>query len=189
MYFPAEQSLRNPMAYAIRASADPEQLIPAARRLLHELDPALPIYDVRALSSYTSDAKAMRAFTLVLAAVFAGAALFLSCIGAYGVTAYAVTQRRREFGLRLALGATARQVITLVLREGGRVALIGAIVGVAGALTMAHLIRTQLYSVTPRDPATYLTGMAVVLMAMILACWIPARRASRTNPIESLRAE
>jgi predicted lysophospholipase L1 biosynthesis ABC-type transport system permease subunit len=189
MYFPAEQSLRNPMAYAIRASADPGQLIPAVRRLLQELDPVLPIYDVRPLASYTSDAKAMRAFTLALAAVFAAAALFLSCLGAYGVTAYAVTQRRREFGLRLALGATARQVIALVLREGGRVAVIGAIAGTAGALTMAHLIRAQLYSVTPRDPATYLTGVALVLIAMIVACWIPAYRASRVSPIESLRAE
>jgi predicted permease len=187
MYFPAEQSLRNPMAYVVRASADPEQLVPAVRRLLQELDPALPIYDVRPLASYTSDAKAMRAFTLVLAGVFAGAALFLSCLGAYGVTAYAVAQRRREFGLRLALGATARQVIALVLREGGRVALIGAIGGIAGALAMAHLIRAQLYSVTPRDPATYLTGMGIVLLAMILACWIPAYRASRISPIESLR--
>jgi predicted permease len=187
MYFPAEQSLRNPMAYAIRASADPEPLVPAVRRLLQELDPALPIYDVRPLASYTSDAKAMRAFTLVLAGVFAAAALLLSCLGAYGVTAYAVTQRRREFGLRLALGATARQVIALVLREGGRVALIGAIAGIAGALAMAHVIRAQLYSVTPRDPATYLTGMAIVLLAMILACWVPAYRASRISPIESLR--
>ena len=131
----------------------------------------------------------MRAFTLVIAAVFAGAALFLACVGAYGVTAYGVMQRRREFGVRLALGATARQVIALVLREGGRVALIGAAAGLAGALAMAYLIRAQLYSVTPRDPATYVAGTAFVLIAIILACWIPAYRASRTNPIESLRTD
>ena len=189
IYFPAEQSPRNPMAYAIRTTTEPGDLIPAVRRVMRELDPNLPIYDERALASYTTDAKAMRAFTLVIAAVFAGAALFLACIGAYGVTAYGVMQRRREFGVRLALGATARQVIALVLREGGRVALIGAAAGLAGALAMAYLIRAQLYSVTPRDPATYVTGTAFVLIAIILACWIPAYRASRTNPIESLRTD
>lgn len=187
IYFPADQSFRNPMAFAIRTAGEPRDLVPAVRRVVHELDSTLPIYDVRPLASYTGDATAMRGFTLVLALSFAGAALFLSCVGAYGVTAYSMTQRRREFGVRLALGASARQVIGLVLREGGRVAAGGAFVGLAGALAMAHIIRAQLYSVAPHDPATYLGAIGVVLVSMLLACWIPAFRASRMNPLESLR--
>jgi putative ABC transport system permease protein len=189
IYFPAEQSFRNPMAYAIRTATDPGDVMPAVRRVIQELDPALPVYDVRPLAAYTSDAKATRAFTLVLAGAFAAAALFLSCVGAYGVTAYSVTQRRREFGVRLALGATGGQVVSLVLRDWSRIVAIGTLAGCAGALAMAQVLRAQLYSVTPRDPATYLAGVAVVLVTMLLACWIPAARAARVSPLESLRIE
>ncbi len=189
IYFPASQSFRNPMAYAIRTTGAPADLVPAVRGVLRELDPTLPIYDVRPLGAYTGDASAMRGFTLVLALVFAGSALLLASIGVYGVSAAAAAQRRREFGVRLALGAQARQVLALVLRDGARVAVAGVAAGSLGALAAAELIRTQLYRVSPRDPAIYAGGVALVVFAGLLACCLPAWRAARASPLESLRVD
>jgi predicted permease len=189
MYFPAQQSYRNPMAYAVKGETDPAGLVQAVREALLHLDPALPMYDVRPLTSYTQDALAVRSFTLMLTLAFAGSALLLAAVGIYGVTAYAAAQRRREFGLRFALGARTRQVAQLVLRDAVLLTGGGAILGCAGALVAARLIRTQLYSVSPLDPVAYLGGALAVLAVAVLAAAIPAYRASRTSPLASLRAE
>jgi predicted permease len=189
MYFPAQQSIRNPMAYAVRATADPAQLASAVRRALAEVDPSLPIYDVRPLAAYTRDARAVRTFTLVLATAFAVSALLLAGVGIYGVTAYAAAGRRREFGLRFALGAQAQQVARLVFHDAVLLALAGGLLGCIGAALAAQLLRSQLYTVSPMDPATYAAGIAVVVGAAVVAAAIPAYRAVRTSPLESLRIE
>jgi len=189
VYFPAQQSLRNPMAHVIHASGDPERLVPAVRHVMAAIDPTVPIYDVRTLSSYTRDAQAVRKFTFVLALAFACSALLLASIGVYGVTAYLVVLRRREFGLRFALGARASQVLGMVMRDGARLVLRGSALGAVGAVASARLIETQLYGVTPRDPLTYVAGIALVIASAAAACWIPARRAARSSPMESLRLE
>ena len=189
MYFPAPQSFRNPMAYVVKAPADLAAVAAAVRGVLSELDPTLPIYDVRPLSAYTSDARAVRAFTLVLALAFAGSALILATVGIYGITAYAAGMRRREFGVRFALGARSVQVAMLVIGNATALAAAGAALGCGGAVAAAHLIRSQLYAVSPADPIAFLGGAATVFMASLAASCLPAYRASRTSPLDSLRAD
>ena len=189
MYFPAQQSVRNPMAYVVRGASNAAATAAAVRKAIAEIDPALPIYDVRPLTAYTADARAVRTFTLVLAIVFAASALILAAVGIYGVTAYAAAGRQREFGLRFALGARGQQVAALVLRDALVMAAAGTVLGCTGALAAAPLIRTQLYAVSPLDPAAYAAGIAVVLIAAIVASCIPAIRAARTSPLQSLRME
>ena len=187
VYFAAPQSFRNPMVFVVKAPTEPDDLAASVRTVVATLDPALPIYNVRRLEDYTRDARAVRAFTLVLALVFAGSALVLSGVGLYGVTAFAVAQRRREFGLRFALGARGGQVAQMVLKDGARLAVAGTALGMAGALWAARLIRTQLYSVSPADPAAYIAAAAIVVVTALAASWYPAYRAARTSPLESLR--
>jgi putative ABC transport system permease protein len=126
---------------------------------------------------------------MILATAFAGVALVLAGIGVYGVTAYAVALRGREFGVRLALGASRRQVVRLVMRESLRLWVAGVLLGFVGAAIAAGLLRTQLFSVTPADPVSYALAVPTLAIAVALATWLPARRATRVNPLESLRAE
>jgi putative ABC transport system permease protein len=189
LYFPVMQAPRNPMAYVVRSGADASALTPQIRQTLAQLDLRAPVYDVRPLSSYVRSARAARRFTMILASAFACVALLLAGIGVYGVTAYAVALRRREFGVRLALGASRRQVLQLVMGEGWRLAAVGLLLGLIGAAVAATLLRTQLYGVTPGDPVSYAIAIPTLAAAVTLAAWLPARRATRVNPLESLRAE
>jgi len=189
VYFPQRQINRNPEAYLVRASGDPAALAAPIRRILTRLDPSLPISEVRPLDGYVTAARGAQRFTMILAAAFAAVALLLACIGLYGVVAYAVTQRRREFGVRLALGALPAQVRSLVLRDGMRVALVGLALGVPAALATSRLLRSQLFGVTPRDTATYAIAIALLALAAALASWFAARRATSASPLEGLRAE
>lgn len=189
MYFPAAQSFRNPLAFAVRSASDPADLVPAIRRVVGELDATLPIYDVRPLATYTRDARAVRSFTLFLALAFAGSALVLAATGIYGVAAYAAAQRRREFGLRFALGARLEHIALLVLKDSLVLVAAGAAVGCVAAAAGARLIRTQLYNVSPADPLAFAAGAGLVLVVAVLATCGPAWRAARTNPVESLRSE
>jgi predicted permease len=189
VYFPQRQINRNPEAYLIRASGDPAILAAPVRRILTRLDPTLPISEVRPLDGYVTAARGAQRFTMILAAAFAAVALLLACIGLYGVVAYAVTQRRREFGVRLALGALPAPVRSLVLRDGMRVALVGLALGVPAALATSRLLRSQLFGVTPRDTATYAIAIALLALAAALASWFAARRATSASPLEVLRAE
>jgi predicted permease len=190
MYFPAQQSFRNPMAYTVRATdVDETSAAAAVRRIVAEIDPALPIYDVRPLAAYARDARALRAFTLVLALCFAAAAIVLATIGVFGVTSHAVAGRQREFGLRFALGAGSGQIAGLVLREAMAIAGWGAALGTVGALLAAPLLRSQLYAVSPLDPRAYALGAGLVVIAALTASCIPALRAARTSPLQSLRVD
>jgi ABC-type antimicrobial peptide transport system permease subunit len=121
--------------------------------------------------------------------VFASAAVALACVGVYGVMAYSVTRRRREFGVRLALGARPDQIVNVVLREGAVLTLIGLALGLLGATAAAHLLRTQLFGVAPDDGASYATAVLLLVPFAVAACFIPARRATMANPLEVLRAE
>jgi predicted permease len=189
IYFPVRQAPRNPMAYVVRSQSDAAQLTSLVRETLRSLDAGLPIYDVRPLSAYVVSARAARRFTTVLGAAFAVCALLLATLGVYGVTAYAVTLRRREFGIRLALGARRRQVLGVVIREGLGLAAWGLIVGLGGAAVAALLLRSQLFEVTPGDALSYGVAIPALALAAALAAWIPARRAATVNPLESLRLD
>ncbi len=189
IYFPAAQSPRNPMAYVIRSARDASALAAPIREALGRIDPQLPVYDVRPMLAYADAARATPRFTMILAAAFALVALVLACVGVYGVTAYSVALRRHEFGVRQALGARAGQIVRLVLTEGATLACAGVGLGVAGAVGAAFLLRAQLFDVAPTDAVSY--GLAIPLLAgaALAACWIPARRATKSSPLESLRTE
>jgi predicted permease len=189
LYFPVKQAPRNPMAYVVRSAVDAAALTPQIRQTLAQLDLRNPIYDARPLSAYVSSARAARRFTMILATAFAGVALVLAGIGVYGVTAYAVALRGREFGVRLALGASRRQVVRLVMRESLRLWVAGVLLGFVGAAIAAGLLRTQLFSVTPADPVSYALAVPTLAIAVALATWLPARRATRVNPLDALRVE
>ncbi|HET7292524.1 MAG TPA: ADOP family duplicated permease [Vicinamibacteria bacterium] len=189
VYFPLGQAFRNPVAYLVRSSADASALAPAIRAAVQEVDPSLPIYEVRPLSAYLERARSVQRFAMVLVAAFAGTALVLAAIGVYGVVAYTVVQRRREFGVRRALGATRGQIRNLVLLDGAKLTGAGAALGLAGAGVAARLLRSQLWGVSAADALTYAAVLPVVAAAALLACWWPARRATSAEVLDVLRAE
>ena len=178
---------RSPMAYIVKTDRDPASLTADVRSAVAAVDPRLPIYDARTLNTYVQDALAIRRFTMLLAAAFAIAALALTCVGVYGVLAYAVATRRHEFGVRRALGAGTPQVLREVFREGLVFTLIGSAVGLAGSVLAGQLLQNQLYGVHPRDPIAYAAAIALILAGALLACWIPGRRATAVSPMDALR--
>ncbi len=189
VYFSQRQVLRNPSVYIVKVTGDPAAIVPPVREALKRIDPALPIYDVRPLLAYVEGANATRAFTMQLAVIFALVALMLASVGIYGVIAYSVTLRHREFGVRRALGAGAAQVIALVARDGAKLLTRGIVAGLAGAALVTWFLRGLLFGVSPWDIATYATAIPVLLIAGLIACLLPARRALATNPVDALRAE
>jgi putative ABC transport system permease protein len=189
VYFSQRQVLRNPSVYIVETDGDPASLMPPIREALKALDASLPVYDVRPLSAYVDTANATRAFTMGLAVVFAVVAVLLASVGIYGVIAYSVALRHREFGVRRALGAQTAQVLGLVARDGATLLARGMVVGVAGAALVGWFMRGLLYGVSPWDLQTYAVAIPVLAFAGVIACLLPARRAVRTNPVDALRAE
>ena len=189
VYFSQRQVVRNPSVYVVKTAGNPASLMPAIRETVKGLDASLPIYDVRPLSAYVDTANATRAFTMRLAVLFAVIAVLLASVGIYGVIAYTVALRHREFGVRRALGARTAQVLGLVAREGAALLARGVVVGVAGAALVGWFMRGLLYGVSPWDMQTYAAAIPLLLLAGAIACLVPARRAVRTNPVDALRAE
>ena len=186
IFIPYRSWQRSPMAYVVGTDRDPSTIAGDVRAAVAALDPHLPIYDVRPMASYVAGARSVRRFTVLLAAVFAVSALALTSIGIYGVLAYSVAVRRHEFGVRRALGADTAQVMRDVLREGLGLAAAGLVAGLAGAAVAASLLQSQLYGVDARDPVTYGAALTLILGSAILACWIPARRAAATSPLDAM---
>jgi ABC-type antimicrobial peptide transport system permease subunit len=166
------------------------QTMAAIRGLLTSLDSRVQFASVRQLGEASIQA-ALGPYRVAAAAftVFGALALLLAAIGLYGVVAYAVAQRTGEFGVRVALGARARDITTLVLRQGIRLTLVGGAFGAAGAVAVGRLLKSRLYGVEPVDFPTLGAVAALLAASALLACWIPARRAARVNPTEALRAE
>ena len=189
IYFAQRQVQRNPSLFVVRTTADPASLAGPVREAIARLDGQLPIYDVRTLADYAEGVRATRRFTMVVAVLFAAAALALASVGVYGVIAYSVTQRHHEFGIRLALGARAGQVAALVLREGAGLAAKGLGLGVLAATVVTWLLRGQLFGVSPWDALTYAAAVPILMVVAILACLLPLRRATTTSPAEALRAD
>lgn len=189
VYFPERQVPRNPAVYLVKTSADPAMLVPRVRGVVGSLDPALPIYDIRPLGAYVDEVHALRRFTTLLAVIFAATALALACVGIYGVIAYSVTERRREFGVRLALGARSWQIARLVVGEGALLAVLGLGLGMATASGAAWWLRSQLFGVSPWDPATLAIAAPILGLAALAACIVPARRAVATDPVATLRGD
>ncbi|HEX2190756.1 MAG TPA: ABC transporter permease [Longimicrobiaceae bacterium] len=171
------------------ASGDAASLLPAVRRAVAEVDPTLPVTDVRQVRDLVDDSMSRTSFTMVLLAIAAAAALLLAAVGLYGVISYVVARRTQEIGLRLALGAHPAAVVRMVMGGSLRVVAAGLVVGVAVALTLTHLMRGLLYGVEPSSPPAFLASLAVLTAVAVLASWVPARRAARVDPMVALRRE
>jgi putative ABC transport system permease protein len=176
------------MALVIRAPR-PASLAPAVAAAIRGLDPELPLVDVMTLENLLDESLAHQRFAMVLLSVFAGFALLLAAIGIYSVLSYAVRRRMQEIGIRVALGARRWDVLWLVIGHGLRLTAAGLVLGGAGALALSHLIAGLLYGVAPTDPTTFGAVAALLLAISLLACYLPARRAVRVDPMVSMRYE
>jgi len=183
--FPAPMYLH----LVVRTRADPAGVLASVRTAVRSVAPDEPIYDIELMTSRIADFSSDRRFNMGLFTFFAATALLLAAIGIYGVLACVVGQRTREVGIRMALGAQRRDVLRDVLARGLRLALPGVLLGLAGAWAGNRLLQSQLFAVKGTDPVTYAVGAVLLLFAALLACWVPARRATLVNPVEALRAE
>jgi putative ABC transport system permease protein len=177
------------MGYVVRSTVPASSLVGAVRRAVDDVDPNLAIAQVRMLQDIVDRASDQTSFTMVLLAIAATVALLLGAIGIYGVISYIVAQRTGEIGVRLAMGAEPRTVARMILRQGGLVTLLGIVAGLIAAFAGSQLIRSLLYGVSPRDPIVFSLTTVTLLVVALLACWLPARRASRLSPLEALRTE
>jgi predicted permease len=177
------------MSYVVRSTTSLAGLMPSVRRSISAVDPQLALAQIGTLQDTLDRGSAQMAFTMVLLAIAAGVALMLGVIGIYGVMSYVVTQRTSEIGVRLALGAEPAGVSRMIVRQGGLVAVAGIAIGLAIALVGSRLIESLLYGVSPRDPGVFGTMTLTLLAIALLACWLPARRASRLNPLDALRMD
>jgi putative ABC transport system permease protein len=173
----------------VRAKAEPLDLIPAIRTEVAKLDSQLPLYNVTTMQAAVNQTVSVRRFALCLLGIFAAVALLLAVSGIYGVLAHSVAQRTSEFGVRMALGAAPADVLRLIFGQGGKLALTGIGIGLVASYLLTQFLRSLLYGVNPTDPLTFAAVATVLLVTVMLACWIPARRASRVDPIVALRAE
>src|SRR5262249_13242022 len=189
MYVPITQDTFNTIWVVERADGDPSQLAASARDAVREIDPLLPTYAMTPLSQVVSDSVAPRRFSMVLLGTFAAIALFLAAVGLYGVVAYSVQQRTREIGLRMAIGAAPRDVMRMIVGGALKLAIVGVVLGLAGAAALARLAATLLFEVTPSDPASYAATSAVLFAVAMIACYTPARRAMRVDPMTALQTE
>lgn len=191
MYFTHRQALwpQHAMTVVLRTAGDPANLTTAARREILAIDPDLPIYDVRTMEDLVYKSLAGPRFNMLLLEIFAGLALILAAVGVYGVIGYSVTQRTHELGLRMAMGAQARDVIRLILREAMILTSIGLAAGLVAALLATRVLSTLLFSVRPTDPGVFVAVSVLLAGVALLASYIPARRATRVDPISALRCE
>jgi putative ABC transport system permease protein len=175
--------------FVVRTAGDPSAMAAAVRAAIKEIDPSQPVDQVATMRQIISRKLSARNFAMVLLSLFAFVALVLSAAGIYGVISYSVTQRTHEIGLRMALGAARRDVLAMVIRRGMRFALVGVAVGLAGAIATTRLLASLLYEITPTDPLTVVSVTLLLTGVAFLACYIPARRATRVNPMTALRYE
>lgn len=168
-------------------SVPPLSIVPQLRELVHELDPNIAVSELRTVEAALADALATQRFVMVLLTGFAALALTLAVIGLYGVLAFLVAQRRREIGLRMAIGAGRRDIVVMILHQSLRYVVPGVVLGTVAAVLLTRGLQNQLYGVSATDPATY-TGLSFLLVAVAMAAsWLPARRAAEVDPMIALR--
>ncbi len=189
VYLPMDQNPSSGATLVLRTRGHPESLLPGLREAVRAVDPSLPIYRIQTLEQVVQSALSDRRFSAALLGVFAGLALVLACLGVYGVISYAVAQRTRELGLRIALGAPRERVLRLVFGQGMALVLAGVAAGLALALIAGFLLRSLLYEVGIVDPLIYATVPALLLLVGLTAVWFPALRATRVDPVVALRTE
>jgi len=189
IYAPYEQMTDKAMALAVRTTMETQAVVKAVKQAVWSVDQGQPVFQIRSMDEYMSLADTAPRISTLLLAVFAGISMLLAALGIHGVVSYGVAQRTREFGLRMALGSTPGQLKSLVMLNGLKTAVIGLVVGMIGAAALASGLRALLYGVAPLDPEV-MAGVAVLLLTVALvANYIPARRATRIDPMEALHQE
>jgi len=172
-----------------RATGDANAALAAIRAAMHRLDPELPVTDAATVLDVVNESVKPQRFSMTVVGVFALVALALAAIGIYGVMSFSVAQRTHEIGVRMALGGRSRDVLTLILRQGMRPALIGAAIGMAFAFALTRLIKSLLFGVNAADPLTFVVIPLLLLAVALIACYLPARRATKVDPMVALRYE
>ena len=177
------------VAVVLRTEGDPARVMKAVRGAVREIDSREVIYGAQTLDEVVAGALAPPRLAMMILAIFAALALLLCCVGTYGVISCLASQRTHEIGVRMALGAQRRDVMRLVLGEGARMALLGVAVGIVAAFGLTRLMTAELFGVTPQDPPTFAAAAVLLLVVAVLACYLPARRAMRIDPVAALRGE
>ena len=198
MYIPHEQQpasfhanrqhSRFHMTYVLRTRSKPADLIPLIKAAVSKAAPTQAVYDVKTMEQFIDEGTSGQRFLLTLLGIFGAIALLLSAVGIYGVMAYSVVQRTQEIGIRIAMGAAPRAVLGLMLRRGVALTLTGLVIGLGGAYGVTRFIGSWLYGVTPTDAATFAAASATLAAVALLACLVPALRATRVDPVTALRA-
>jgi putative ABC transport system permease protein len=189
IYFPATQNFWPSMSLVVRSSVEPESLSGSIRQVVHDVDKSVPVSQVKTMDHVVSESIMQPRFNLFLLGLFSTVAMLLSAAGIYGVTAYTVSQRTHELGIRLALGAQVSDVLKMILGQGMAVIGVGLVLGLAAAFALMRLLRSLLFGVGENDPLTFAAITLVLLMVALIACYIPARRATKVDPLVALRSE
>jgi putative ABC transport system permease protein len=188
-FIPHRQYAARGMTVLLRTAGEPLALVPSVRDVLRRIDAELPLGDISTIEEQIARAQSARRFLLQMLSLFSAIAAVLAAVGIYGVMAYLVSLRTREVGVRMAVGAARRDVVTLVLRDAAVQVLPGIFAGLGGAILLARLMRSQLFGVSPTDPLVLGVASIILLGVALLASWIPAQRAAATDPLAALRSE
>jgi len=189
LYFPLEQSPRSFATLIVKTTSVPSTLIAPVRAAMAAVDPEQPIFDIKTLTARIDEALVVRRAPMVLLSLFSGVALLLASLGVYGILAFSVAQRTAEFGIRLALGATARNIATLVLGQGATLVITGVVAGLVGYLALSQVVAKLLYGVSAADPSTLVIAPLILALVALIASLLPTRRATKVDPMVALRAE
>jgi putative ABC transport system permease protein len=189
VYDPHTQDTQSVMSIIVRTASIPTSVLPAIRREVAEVDRGVALYDIRTLDEVVARSLGEERFATLVLGGFAGTALLLAAFGLYGIVAFSVTERTREIGVRLALGASRAQVLSMIVWDGARVVLVGLAIGVGVALSLGRLVRSFLFQTRTTDPLVLVSVAVILALAGVLASIVPAYRAARVDPAMSLRAD
>jgi len=192
LYVPYAQERRGfvaPRDLIIRTKGDSSTIAAAVRAAVWNVDKDQPVSNVRTMNQVLSDTVSQEKFQTLLLTLFGGLAVLLACIGLYGLISYAVTNRTNEIGLRLALGARHADVLTLILKQGLVITLVGIVIGLSAAFAVTRILAGMLFEISPTDPVTFFGSAALLFVVAVVACYLPARRATKVDPLVALRYE